>query len=341
MAYAIYNYIKHTADDKYLAEFGLEVLIALSRFWSQRATFSDVKKKYVILGVTGPNEYENNVNNNWYTNFMASWTLKFTLEVIEIVKAKYLNDFKKLIKKVNLDLSTEISQWQEISENIFFQKIDGTNIFLQQEGYLDKEQINVTDIPENERPINQNWSWDRILRSVFIKQADVLQGMYFFINDFPVDVIRENYEFYEPKTVHESSLSPCIHSVIASHIGELDRAYELYLRTSRLDLDDYNNEVDEGLHITSMAGTWLSIVEGFARKRIINGLLSFDPQIPLKWNSYSFKIQYRRHLMEIIVQKDDVKIWNHHEEPIEILLFGSPFTIGANSMLHYQKNKKQ
>jgi len=340
MAYAIYNYIKHTADDKYLAEFGLEVLIALSRFWSQRATFSDVKKKYVILGVTGPNEYENNVNNNWYTNFMASWTLKFTLEVIEIVKAKYLNEYKKLIKKVNLNLSDEISKWKEISENIFFQKIDGTNIFIQQEGYLDKEQINVSDIPENERPINQNWSWDRILRSVFIKQADVLQGMYFFINDFPVDVIRENYEFYEPKTVHESSLSPCIHSVIASHIGELDRAYELYLRTSRLDLDDYNNEVDEGLHITSMAGTWLSIVEGFARKRIINGLLSFDPQIPLKWNSYSFKIQYRRHLMEIIVQKEDVKIWNHHEEPIEILLFGSPFTIGAKSMLHYQKNKE-
>jgi len=164
--------------------------------------------------------------------------------------------------------------------------------------------------------------------------------MYFFINDFPVDVIRDNFNFYEPKTVHESSLSPCIHSVIASHIGEIDKAYELYLRTSRLDLDDYNNEVDEGLHITSMAGTWLSIVEGFARKRIINGTLSFDPLIPPKWNSYSFKIQYQGHIMEIIVQKEDVKIWNHHELPINILLFGSPFTIGANSALRYQKNSK-
>jgi maltose phosphorylase len=340
IAYAIYNYIKHTGDKKYLAEYGLEVLIALSRFWGQRATFSEIKKKYVILGVTGPNEYENNVNNNWYTNFMASWTLKYTLEVMDIVKSNFESDYKRILKKVNLNSSLELGKWKEISENIFSQKIEGTNIFLQQEGYLDKEQLNASDIPEKERPINQNWSWDRILRSVFIKQADVLQGMYFFINDFPVNVIRENYEFYEPKTVHESSLSPCIHSVISSHIGELDKAYELYLRTSRLDLDDYNNEVDEGLHITSMAGTWLSIVEGFARKRIVNSLLSFDPLIPVKWTSYSFKIQYRRHLMEIIVQKEDVKIWNHHNEAIEILLFGSPFTIGANSMLRYQKNKK-
>jgi Trehalose and maltose hydrolases (possible phosphorylases) len=244
------------------------------------------------------------------------------------------------MKKVNINLPDEINKWKEISENLFFQKIDGTNVYLQQEGYLDKEQLLASDIPESERPINQHWSWDRILRSVFIKQADVLQGMYFFINDFPVEVIRENFNFYEPRTVHESSLSSSIHSVIASHIGELDKAYEFYLRTSRLDLDDYNNEVEEGLHITSMAGTWLSIVEGFARKRIINGLLSFDPLIPPKWESYSFKIQHCGHLMEIIVQKDGIKIWNHHNESANILLYGSPFTIGVQSMLRYQKNKK-
>ena len=113
-------------------------------------------------------------------------------------------------------------------------------------------------------PLNQHWSWDRILRSVFIKQADVLQGLYFFESDFDLNTIKENINFYEPFTVHESSLSPCVHSILFSLIKDEGKAYEMYLRTARLDLDDYNNEVKEGLHITSMAGTWLSIVEGFA-----------------------------------------------------------------------------
>jgi maltose phosphorylase len=339
IAYAIYNYLKHTDDTDYLVQAGLEVLIALSRFWSQRATYSKIKQKYVILGVTGPNEYENNVNNNWYTNYIASWTLKYTIQSNELVKSKYSADYQSLIKKLKFNPDNEISKWQEITDKMFFPVIEGTNIFLQQEGYMDKEQLTVIDIPVEERPINQNWSWDRILRSVFIKQADVLQGLYFFIHEFSTEIVRDNFNFYEPKTVHESSLSPCIHSVIAAHIGEMGKAYELYLRTSRLDLDDYNNEVGEGLHITSMAGTWLAIVEGFARKRIIDGLLSFDPLIPQQWNNYTFKILYRGHMMEIIVLKDEIKIWNHNNDKIQILLHGSPFTIGPNSMLRYQKTK--
>ena len=131
-------------------------------------------------------------------------------------------------------------------------------MFLQQDGFLDKEQLKANDIPLDERPINQHWSWDRILRSIFIKQADVLQGIYFFEDDFDYQTIKENFEYYEPKTVHESSLSPCVHSILACKINQIEKAYELYLRTSRLDLDDYNHEADEGLHITSMAGTWLS-----------------------------------------------------------------------------------
>jgi maltose phosphorylase len=157
------------------------------------------------------------------------------------------------------------------------------------------------------------------------------------MDEFSIDTIRHNYNFYEPKTVHQSSLSSCIHSVMASNLGEIDNAYNLYLRTSRLDLDDYNNEVSEGLHITSMAGSWLAIVEGFARKRISKGTLAFSPLIPAQWTSFSFKIKFRQHILEIFVSKDEVKIRNIHDKPIEILLFGSPFNIGANSILRYQK----
>src|SRR5690606_30326945 len=126
----------------------------------------------------------------------------------------------------------------------------------QQDGFLDKELIPVADLPIEARPLNQHWSWDRILRSCYIKQADVLQGIYFFEDEFDEDTIRRNYDFYEPLTVHESSLSPCVHAIIAAKLGKEEKAYEFYLRTARLDLDDYNNDTEDGLHITSMAGTW-------------------------------------------------------------------------------------
>ena len=132
------------------------------------------------------------------------------------------------------------------------------------------------DLSEEQRPINQKWSWDRILRSIFIKQADVLQGLYFFWDDFSQETHRANYEFYEPKTVHESSLSPCVHSIIASRLDRMDDAYKHYLGRHAWTSDDYNKEVHEGLHITSMAGTWLSVVEGFGGFDVRDGMCPFQ-----------------------------------------------------------------
>ncbi|MGM0551361.1 MAG: family 65 glycosyl hydrolase domain-containing protein, partial [Bacteroidota bacterium] len=257
IAYAIYNYINYTGDKRYLAEYGLEVLIAISRFWAQRVNFSQEKQQYVMLGVTGPNEYENNVNNNWYTSTIALWTMRYTQEAIAYVKQTEPKVYEELINKTNLR-EEEIESWKIIDEKMFLPEDPQRGIFLQQEGYLDKEQMLAKDLSPSESPINQHWSWDRILRSCFIKQADVLQGLYFLEEQFDEDTIRRNFDFYEPRTVHESSLSPCVHSILAGKLGYHAKAYELYLRTARLDLDDYNNEVGQGLHITSMAGTWMS-----------------------------------------------------------------------------------
>ena len=134
-------------------------------------------------------------------------------------------------------------------------------IFLQQDGFLDKEIIPVKDLAPENLPINQNWSWDRILRSCYIKQADVLQGLYFLGDRYDLDTKKRNFDFYEPLTVHESSLSPCLHVILACELGYQDKAYEMYLRTARLDLDNYNNDTEDGCHTTSMAGTWMSIVQ--------------------------------------------------------------------------------
>ncbi|MCL1973203.1 MAG: glycoside hydrolase family 65 protein [Bacteroidetes bacterium] len=293
IAYAIYNYIRYTGDQNYLADYGAEVLMGIARFWTQRITWSGARSRYVMLGVTGPNEYENNVNNNWYTNYIACWCLRYAKESMEWVKKSQPQRYKAIIEKTLFDESAEWPQWMDIVEKMHFPKDEARQIFLQQDGYMDKEQILVKDLDPAQRPLNQKWSWDRILRSCFIKQADVLQGLYFFEDDFDIDTIARNFRFYESRTVHESSLSPCVHAILAAKIGDMDKAYDLYLRTSRLDLDDYNKEVDEGLHITSMAGSWMAVIQGFAGMRVKEGQLTFEPKLPKHWTHLSFYINFR------------------------------------------------
>jgi len=333
IAYAIFNYIRHTGDEGYMADYGLEVLIGISRFWSQRATFSENLKKYVILGVTGPNEYENNVNNNWYTNLLAVWTLSYTIKNIRILEKENQDKLLALYRKINFNFSEEASRWQELVKDMYFPIDNKRNVFLQQDGFLDKVLAPASSIPSAERPINQHWSWDRILRSCFIKQADVLQGLYFFEDQFDTETIKRNFDFYEPMTVHESSLSACIHSIVASRIGNIEKAYELYLRTARLDLDDYNNEVSEGLHITSMAGTWLAIVEGFGGMRILDGKLLLNPLIPVNWQSYSFHSRFRGVLFEVKVTKDCVTITNISEKPLNLIMSDKEYQIERSGKL--------
>ncbi|MCD4793908.1 MAG: glycoside hydrolase family 65 protein [Bacteroidales bacterium] len=321
IAFAIFDYVNYTGNKTYIAKYGLEVLIGISKFWAQRINFSEEKQKYVMLGVTGPNEYENNVNNNWYTNTIACKTMKYTAKSIEYVKQNHPKEFKKIIQKTKFNADTELANWEKIYNNMYFPYDEKRKVFLQQDGFLDKELKPVSTLSHLERPIHQHWSWDRILRSCYIKQADVLQGLYFFEDDYDIETIRRNFDFYEPLTVHESSLSSCVHSILAAKIGDKEKAYNFYLNAARLDLDDYNNDTEDGLHVTSMGGTWMTIVKGFGGMRIKDNKLSFAPFIPEQWQSYSFKIRFRGTLLNIEVSKKGIQIENESNKNVEIILF--------------------
>ena len=321
IAYAIHNYIRYTGDEGYLADCGLEVLVGIARFWAQRITWSEARRKYVLLGVTGPNEYENNVNNNWYTSYIACWSMRYAARAARWVRENRPADYARICAKRAFDEAAETAVWHRIADNMYLGEDRELGIFLQQDSYLDKEQTLVADLDPAERPINQKWSWDRILRSCFIKQADVLQGLYFFGEEFDLDTLRRNFYFYEPRTVHESSLSPCVHAVLAARLGDMEKAVEMYLRTARLDLDDYNREVAEGCHVTSMAGSWLSVVEGFGGMCVRDGVLSFDPRLPETWESLSFKVNFRGRVLTVKVTRTAVEVSNEGD-PVEIALCG-------------------
>jgi maltose phosphorylase len=332
IAYAIFNYVRYTGDAAYLADYGLEVLISIARFWAQRVNWSQAKQQYVMLGVTGPNEYENNVNNNWYTNTMAAWCLEYTLEVISQVKETAQAKYEVLLARIHFEAEKETATWSAIIAKMYYPVDEKQGVFLQQDGYLDKEQVLVKDLDPAQRPINQQWSWDRILRSCFIKQADVLQGIYFLEDRYDSATIRRNFDFYEPRTVHESSLSPCVHAILAAKLGDEQRAYEFYLRTARLDLDDYNNDTEDGLHITSMAGTWMSVVEGFAGMRVKDGQLCFHPFLPAQWQAFAFKVYFRGVLLKVKVDREQVYISNQSDAAITVRVYDRLVSVNAKSI---------
>jgi len=314
IAFAIYQYVRYTGDTEYLRTYGLEVLAAIARFWAGRVHEHKAKNCFMIHGVTGPNEYENNVNNNWYTNRMAKWCFQYTVET-----AKLADEGRRAA--LGLDAAT-LAHYTDIAGRMYLPQDEALGIFVQHDTFLDKELMPASAIPPGERPINQHWSWDRILRSCFIKQADVLQGLYFLGHLYDLDTKRRNFAFYEPMTVHESSLSPCVHSILAAEIGQHDKAVEMYQRTARLDLDNLNNDTEDGLHITSMAGSWLSIAQGFAGMRATEQGLAFAPFLPACWQGYAFTIVYQGRRLRIEADKKAVTLTLLDGQPLEVSLWG-------------------
>ena len=337
IAYAIYDYVNYTGDKEYLAPYGFEVLLAISRFWSQRVNWSEDKQKYVMLGVTGPNEYENNVNNNFHTSYIAVWTLKYTLEVVEYLKKEFPFLWEELVHKWKFNELQETERWIDIIDKMYFARDEKRGVFLQQDGFLDKDLTPVSELPEEDRPINQKWSWDRILRAPYIKQADTLQSVYLFQEDFTTEEIKKHFDFYEPLTVHESSLSPCVHSILAAKIGYQKKSYEMYLRTARLDLDDYNNDTEDGLHITSMGGTWMSFVMGLGGMRVVNNELTFNPFLPDKWTSYSFRVDFGGAHLELKKERVKFTVVNHSNTAVDVTVWGNKSRIEGNSNVLFSK----
>lgn len=325
IAFAIYNYTRYTGDTSYVLHEGSKVLVETARFWADRVHFSQRHQQYMIHGVTGADEYENNVDNNWYTNCIAQWNIAYALEILsQVDEAQYQQ----------LQVSEEEkAHWQDIVDRMYLPYDEKLNIFVQHDGFLDKNiildehQCPINQLSAEERPINQHWSWDKILRSPYIKQADVLQYIWYFMDDFTEEEKKRNFDFYEPLTVHESSLSASIYSIIASDIHYEDKAVEMYERTARLDLDNYNNDTEDGLHITSMSGSWLAIVQGFAGMRIHHDQLSFKPFLPKKWDHYQFRMYFRNRLIEVQVDQSGTTIRLVEGKPLTVELNGKQIEV--------------
>jgi maltose phosphorylase len=330
IAYAICHYFRSTGDIEFLVNFGLEILLGIARFWSQRAQWSATRQQYVILGVTGPNEYENNVNNNWYTNYMASWCLQFAMEAMATAEAANPEGSHDIMGRLEFDYPSETARWQDIIEKMYYPKDETQGIFLQQADFLDKEMRSRDLLTPEEVPLRQHWSWDRILRSCYIQQPDVLLGLYMFEDRFSKEEIRQHFDFYEPLTVYETGHATAIPAILAAKLGRVEQAFELLQQTIRTGLDIQTGQQAEGLDLQRMAGTWLTLVHGFAGMRIEEDSLSFSPVLPEPWQGYAINLVWRGFRYRLTVNSQQISLQNFSDRTLPMRIFGQLYEAAAN-----------
>jgi len=303
IAYAVFIYANVTGDREYLYSKGAEVLVEIARFWASRCDYIPNRSGYGINIVMGPDEWHQFVNNDFYTNYMAKWVLEYTADLVGEMNAKSTRDMDILREKSGFDIS-EVETWRRVADGLIINWDPEYGIYPQDDGFMSlalyyREHLDA----QRDLPVERKWTVEKKLKYQMLKQPSVLLAMYYMSHCFSLGEKIDNYRFYEQRTAHGSSLSPCIHSILASEIGRHSQAYDYYLHAARTDLDDRGHNTHEGLHITSMAGTWMSIVCGFGGLRYGGNILSFSPVLPDAWEGYSFKLRYRNSVIKVNVNK--------------------------------------
>ena len=318
VAYGIYHYVNVSGDREFLYSHGIEMLVEICRYLVTRGQWDATNTYFGYYCVMGPDEFQMMVNHNTYTNYMAKKTLEFTLSVLSELSNERLHE---------LSVSEEeIKNFALCSEKMLILYDDETKLYEQHDGYFKLPHVDIHSIPDEQFPLYHSWSYDRIYRNDMIKQPDVIMFQLLYNSDFTLEQKRANYMFYEPRCIHESSLSPSVHSILATEIGEYKQAYDFFAFATRMDIDDYNRNTHEGLHTTSISAAWLNIVYGFAGLRS-DGEISLNPICPDSWESYSFKLTVGGTLLSIRVDKKGVSITNSSQKSVKLVIYGKEYTI--------------
>lgn len=320
VAYGIWIYEKVTKDQEFIKQYGAEMLVEISRMLATRGDWSAAGTKYGYYCVMGPDEFQMMVNHNCYTNLMGKFTFEYTLRV--------LDEHEGLAEKLHVTVE-EQEDWKKKAEAMFIPYDEKRQIFEQHDGFFKLPHVDVDAIPIEEFPLYNHWSYDRIYRNDMIKQPDVLMFMLLFNHAFTKEQFLANYEFYEPKCIHESSLSPSVHSILAAQLKKKKEAFDFFGFATRMDLDNYNRNTEEGLHTTSIAAAWMNIVYGFGGMRSDDELLAFSPTIPTGWNGYRFRVETDNGMIIVNVKTDRVELTLESDRQCEVLVYGKKYVLSS------------
>jgi len=331
VAYAIWHHDKICRDKEFLYHEGIEMLLQICRFMASAGGWSPLNGDFGFYGVMGPDEFHMMVNHNCYTNLMGKKAFEFTLSVLDEMQREVPDLYKQAVAKVQLK-PQEPGQWKEMAARMRIPKDERTGIYEQHAGYFDLPHVDLQHFPPEQIPVYKNWAYIKIFRHNMVKQPDVLNLMYFYSQDYTLDEKRANYEFYEARTIHESSLSPSLHAILAAELGKLDEAYTFFSYGARMDLDNYNRNTDQGLHVTSAAGVWASMIFGFGGMRTDGDVLCFRPTLPAQWKSYRFRVCYQGAIIEVRVNGKQVEFQVISGPAVDIRVYGERYMLDAKGI---------
>ena len=305
IAYSIKLYYEATGDLDYMAQAGAEIVLETARIWLGIGAY-DRAGRFCINEVTGPDEYTALVNNNYYTNAMAQMHLRFAAEIVDTLRTRRPSDLVRIAAATALEAG-EPAEWLRAAGRMALPYDAALGIHEQDDSFLSKKPWDFAATPAQNYPLLLNYHPLVIYRHQVCKQADVVLALLLLSEQFTPDDKKRDFDYYEALTTHDSSLSTCIFSIIASEVGYADKAYDYFMQTARLDLDDTHGNTHYGVHTAAMAGTWMGVAYGFAGMRVVDGALRFAPTLPAKWRHYQFKIHIRGALLQVRVEVGHVE----------------------------------
>lgn len=325
--YAIHHYMQATNDEEFLVNYGAEILFEMTKCLAHRGNFIPLKNnQFCINVICGPDEYSPIVDNNCYTNWLCRNQFYYTLDTVALLREKYPEKFQALLAKCEID-EEEIALWQRAADNMYIPYHEGLDIYMQDDQFLYRDPIDIENIPVERLPLLTHLHPLNLWRYQVAKQADIVLLMYLCSEGFTPEMRKKIFDFYEPKTIHDSSLSAGVHSIVACDIGYADEAYGYFKQTTRMDLDNVNRNTALGVHSACMGNSWQILTGGLGGMRMYDNALHFRPICPGQWEEYKFHLQYHQAKINVCVTPKTVTYtllagdsasFYHKDEPITL-----------------------
>ena len=329
IAYALRKYVEVTGDEDFLRRFGAEVLVETARFWWDLGFFSERRGgRFCICGVTGPDEYTAVVDNNYFTNLMARENLRYAADTVEALARDCPEAFGELKRRTDLQ-DGEPAIWRGAAERMYLPWDERLRIHPQDDSFLDMERWDFENTPEDKYPLLLHYHPLNLYRRQVIKQADTVLAMFLLGEQFSQDEKKRNFDYYDPLTTHDSSLSVCIQSIVANEIGYAGKALEYFRFAATMDLSDIGGNMMHGAHIASIGGSWMTLVYGFAGMRDHGGRISFHPRLPAEWRALRFPLTIRGRRLRVEVRHDVTAYHLAEGDELSILHDGEPVRLTA------------
>jgi kojibiose phosphorylase len=332
ITFGIWEYYRTTGDKAFLINYGLEMFLDTAKFWQSRIEYNKEQDRYEIRRVIGPDEFHEHVDNNVYTNYLSKWSIKKSLELVQWIKNENEEIFRRLCIKLDLN-NKDFETWKDIQSKMYIARSEDGKLIEQFEGYFKLKQHLITKHDENGMPLwPEDVRLDRLGETQLIKQPDVIMLMLMLWDEFDEVTRRENYSYYEKRTMHKSSLSPSMHSIMGLSVGDRKNAYKYFMKAIMTDLNDNQGNSEFGIHAANTGGAWQSAVFGFGGLSVDKEqVLNFNPWLPKGWKKLSFNIQWRGSVLNILIGEKEVELKS--TESIELKVYGIKYLIDMGKIL--------